>query len=1246
MLDASGWSRTAWTWALLLQLLLAGPGGCLSRQELFPFGPGQGDLELEAGDDVVSPALELIGELSFYDRSDITSVYVTTNGIIAMSEPPARESHPGTFPPSFGSVAPFLADLDTTDGLGNVYYREDLSPSIMQMAAEYVQRGFPDVTFQPTSVVVVTWESMAPYGGPSRSPAQEGSKRNTFQAVLASSNSSSYAIFLYPEDGLQFFTTFSKKDESQVPAMVGFSQGLVGFLWSSNGYYTVFANDRESIENLAKSSNAGYQGVWVFEIGSPATAKGVVPADVNLDLDDEGADYEDEEYDLATSRLGLEDVATLPFPSHSPRREHTNPHDAPRVLSPSYEATERPHGIPSERTRSFQLPVERFPQQHPQVIDVDEVEETGIVFSYNTGSQETCANNRHQCSVHAECRDYATGFCCRCVANYTGNGRQCVAEGSPQRVNGKVKGRIFVGDSQVPVVFENTDLHSYVVMNDGRSYTAISTIPETVGYSLLPLAPIGGIIGWMFAVEQNGFKNGFSITGGEFTRQAEVTFVGHPGKLVLKQQFSGIDEHGHLTINTELDGRVPQIRYGSSVHIEPYTELYHYSSSVITSSSTREYTVTEPDQDGAAPSRTHVYQWRQTITFQECVHDDSRPALPSTQQLSVDSVFVLYNREERILRYALSNSIGPVREGSPDALQNPCYIGTHGCDSNAACRPGPGTQFTCECSIGFRGDGQTCYDIDECSEQPSRCGNHAICNNYPGAYRCECVEGYHFSDGGICVAAVDQRPINYCETGLHNCDIPERAQCIYMGGSSYTCSCLPGFSGDGRACQDVDECQLNRCHPDAVCYNTPGSFRCQCRPGYQGDGFQCVPGEVEKTRCQLEREHILGAAGVADAQQSRLGMFVPQCDEYGHYEPTQCHHGTGYCWCVDRDGRELEGTRTRPGMRPPCLSTVAPPIHQRPVVPTAVIPLPPGTHLLFAQTGKIERLPLEGNSMKKTEAKTFLHIPAKVIIGLAFDCVDKVVYWTDISEPSIGRASLHGGEPTTIIRQDLGSPEGIALDHLGRSIFWTDSQLDRIEVAKMDGSQRRVLFDTGLVNPRGIVTDAVGGNLYWTDWNRESPKIETSYMDGTNRRILAQDNLGLPNGLTFDPFSSQLCWVDAGTHRAECLNPAQPGRRRVLEGLQYPFAVTSYGKNLYYTDWKTNSVIAMDLAVSKEMDTFHPHKQTRLYGITIAPSQCPQGHNYCSVNNGGCTHLCLPTPGSRTCRCPDNTLGVDCVERK
>lgn len=73
-------SGAAWTRTLLLQLLLAGPGGCLSRQELFPFGPGHGDLELEAGDDHVSPALELRRALRFFDRSDIDSVYVSATG--------------------------------------------------------------------------------------------------------------------------------------------------------------------------------------------------------------------------------------------------------------------------------------------------------------------------------------------------------------------------------------------------------------------------------------------------------------------------------------------------------------------------------------------------------------------------------------------------------------------------------------------------------------------------------------------------------------------------------------------------------------------------------------------------------------------------------------------------------------------------------------------------------------------------------------------------------------------------------------------------------------------------------------------------------------------------------------------------------------------------------------------------------------------------------------------------------------
>lgn len=1199
-------TRAVWLGLKLLFIAASVSVNCASRNDLFDYGVQSGDQTLQSGTDQTQTII-LERAVFFFDQN-FQKVYVNTNGFVSVANPPAQSEYLGKMPATFGIIAAFLGDLDTSDGVGKVYFREDTNPELLQRIGDQINQAFPDdIKLKPTHAVLVTWENVAAQGAPDRGDGSH-KQRNTFQLVLASTELTTHAILLYPKDGMLYFSTPVDGESQAIEA--GFSQGLIqSWLWSRQGpYYRIPTNvENTDVRELAEQTNSGKRGVWVYNIGSSSFTD-IIPGHVTIVKED------------VLPLEATENAETI----YSGRGEFTE--DPLYLVEKTPPERSPPESILLSRSSNphEEYPIPRGPRPvNPQVVVLDEQDETinVNVFSYH----ETCASNRHKCSSFADCRDYGTGYCCHCKPGFYGNGKECVAEGKPQRMNGKVNGRIYVGRSGSPVEFSNNDLHSYVVANDGRAYVAISSIPTSVGHSLQPLASVGGVIGWAFALEQPEYMNGFSIVGGVFTRQAEVTFQPGGEKLTINQEFKGIDEHDHLVVSTQLEGRIPEVSPGASVQIDPYIEIYQYASNMITSSSTREYTVSDPD----GSVRTLNYLWRQQITFQSCPYGDSIRSVPPSQQLSVDQVFVMYDSANQLIRYAMSNKVGPI-SGTPE--QNPCYTGRHGCDINAVCNPGPGNRFTCQCASGFTGEGRTCYDIDECAETSGICGAHSICNNHPGTFRCECIDGFQFGpDGRTCVQVHHDH--NHCHRGTHDCDIAERARCSYTGGSTYTCSCLNGFTGDGRVCHDIDECQTSRCHRDAVCHNTHGSFICQCNVGFYGDGFSCTADSVrEKTTCEKHRETALAATSTFFRPRPTVGQFIPTCDHNGAYSPMQCHDSIGQCWCVYPNGQEIAGTRTGPDSRPTCTDFV-------PVGPTTrpdVRPPPPGANLIFAQNGKIDHIPLDGSSMKKEEAKTMLHVPDKVVIAVAYDCVDKMVYWTDITQPSISRASVEGGQPTAIITKDLGSPEGLAIDHLSRNMYWTDSGLDRIEVSTLDGKHRRMLFDTDLLNPRAIIADPVNGRLYWSDWNRDGPKIEMSNMDGTDRTVLVSDDIELPNGLSFDQHTRQLCWADAGTRKVECINPYTRLRRRVLEGLQYPFDIVSYGRNLYYTDWRRQAVVSVDLVAGKEVDEFLPQKRSRLYGITTSYPQCPQAErNYCSSNNGGCSHLCLPRPGSFTCRCPD-----------
>ncbi|XP_056145914.1 testican-1 [Lampris incognitus] len=59
-----------------------------------------------------------------------------------------------------------------------------------------------------------------------------------------------------------------------------------------------------------------------------------------------------------------------------------------------------------------------------------------------------------------------------------------------------------------------------------------------------------------------------------------------------------------------------------------------------------------------------------------------------------------------------------------------------------------------------------------------------------------------------------------------------------------------------------------------------------------------LPCQNEKSRIQIQGQW-----------KSLIGAYIPRCTEEGYFKPTQCHGSTGQCWCVDKYGNEIAGSR-------------------------------------------------------------------------------------------------------------------------------------------------------------------------------------------------------------------------------------------------------------------------------------------------------------------------------------------------
>uniref|UniRef100_A0A182JJM2 Nidogen n=1 Tax=Anopheles atroparvus TaxID=41427 RepID=A0A182JJM2_ANOAO len=410
-----------------------------------------------------------------------------------------------------------------------------------------------------------------------------------------------------------------------------------------------------------------------------------------------------------------------------------------------------------------------------------------------------CADGgRYKCHSAATCVNSNWGFCCQCKSGYYGNGFSCVKSDVPLRVAGKVLGT--VNEETI-----DTQLQSYIVMSDGRTYTAISPLEEQLGTDLQLAQILGGTIAWLFAKPLGETINGYQLTGGKFNHTSTLQFESGE-TLHITQRYSGLNVWDQLALDVELSGNLPKVPALEKLQLDDYTVGFRRSGNGrLQASSTQSFRL-------ASEGRNITSTLYQDITFDECRGNEETNAGREEGTLKITRVNLGYEPREKAVR------MGMLSKTVVGDHFNPCDEAN--CGDNTVCVPNPDDTYDCNCKNGFtyvnygKTDRVYCVDIDECSGI-NICDENAQCFNEPGGYSCRCNPGF---DGNG-----------------YQCDRVSATGHGQPTSSSYTVSTPASYDRynevDSNAERyDYDRC--DRCTEFADCVEG----QCQCRSGYVGDG--------------------------------------------------------------------------------------------------------------------------------------------------------------------------------------------------------------------------------------------------------------------------------------------------------------------------------------------------------------------------------------------------------------------------
>uniref|UniRef100_A0AAX7TL23 EGF-like domain-containing protein n=1 Tax=Astatotilapia calliptera TaxID=8154 RepID=A0AAX7TL23_ASTCA len=184
---------------------------------------------------------------------------------------------------------------------------------------------------------------------------------------------------------------------------------------------------------------------------------------------------------------------------------------------------------------------------------------------------------------------------------------------------------------------------------------------------------------------------------------------------------------------------------------------------------------------------------------------------------------------------------------------------------------------------------------------------------------------------------------------------------------------------------------------------------------------------------------------------------------------------------------------------------------------------------------------------------------------------------------------------------------------------------------------------------KGLAFDWINNYLYWTDWGSPA-KIERATLGGSFRTVIISTGLTSPNGLSIDYEERMLYWVDV-SDKIERSTLTGENREVIMQGLSYPFGITVYKQDIFWTDWTERGVFRASKNDGSGFTVLAQNLEYLPKDIHVhAESKQEICSSFCQQFNGGCSHVCVSGPVGPECQCPHEgnwylaNNGKDCIQ--